>query len=84
MRYPIATKPSEEAKQKQWRNGDAKARMRIELAIRDAEMMHISGVTSAKEMWEQLTMVKESRGMSRSAGNMMSPVLSHSIFQGEF
>ena len=28
----------------------------------DAEMIHISGVTTAWEMWEQLTMVKESRG----------------------
>ena len=40
-RYPIAVKPSElteaeEAKQKQWRNGDVKARTRIALAIRDA------------------------------------------------
>ena len=59
-RYPIAVKPSElteaeEAKQKQWRNRDVKAGTRIELAIRDAEMIHISGATSAKEMWEQLT-----------------------------
>ena len=30
--------------------------------ISDAEMIHISGAVSAREMWEQLTMVKESRG----------------------
>ena len=47
---------------KQWRTGDAKARTRIELAIGDAEMIHISGAATAREMWEQLTMVKESRG----------------------
>ena len=28
----------------------------------DAEMIHISGVATVWEMWEQLTMVKESRG----------------------
>ena len=47
---------------KAWKTGDAKARTRIELAIGDAEMIHISGANMAREMWEQLTMVKESRG----------------------
>ena len=42
--------------------GDAKARTRIKLAISDAEMIHISGATTAREMWEQLTIVKESKG----------------------
>lgn len=48
--------------QKKWKTGDAKARTRIELVTGDAEMIHISGVATACEMWEQLTMVKESRG----------------------
>ena len=33
--------------QKQWKKGDAKARTRIELAIGDAEMIHISRAVSA-------------------------------------
>jgi hypothetical protein len=37
-------------------------RTRIELTIGDVKIIHISGVTTAKEMWEQLTMVKEFRG----------------------
>ena len=41
---------------------DAKARTRIELALGDAEMIHISGAVTAQEMWDQLTTVKEYRG----------------------
>lgn len=48
--------------QRKWREGDAKAQTRIELAISDAEIIHISGATTAREMWSQLTMVKESKG----------------------
>ena len=48
--------------QKEWKTGDAKAWTWIELVIRDAEMIHISGATTAWEMWKQLIMVKESRG----------------------
>ena len=55
------TKDETEAKDK-WREGDAKARTRIELAIGDTEMIHISGATTAREMWDQLTTVKESKG----------------------
>src|SRR5271168_789814 len=60
---PIAkdpTKPTnvEKGLIKAWKTGDAKARRRIELAIGNAEMIHISGANTAKEMWEQL----ESRG----------------------
>ena len=67
MKYPTAVNPlapmeDETKAQRQWKIRDAKARTRIELAIRDAKMIHISGATSAREMWEQLTMVKESRG----------------------
>jgi gag-polypeptide of LTR copia-type len=47
---------------KKWKDGDARARTRIELAIGDSEMIHISGASTAKEMWEQLSMVKESKG----------------------
>ena len=42
--------------------GDARARTRIELAIGDSEMIHISGANIAREMLEQLKTVKESRG----------------------
>src|ERR1700678_1719942 len=56
--------PTEEENeaQEKWRNGDAKARTRIKLAISDAEMIHISGATTASEMWKQLSQVKESKG----------------------
>ena len=47
---------------KYWKQGDARARTRIELAIGDSEMIHISGANTAREMWEQLKTVKESRG----------------------
>lgn len=45
-----------------WREGDIKAQTRIELSIGDSEMIHISGATTAREMWDQLTTVKESKG----------------------
>jgi len=45
-----------------WRKGDVKTRTQIELAIGDAEMIHVSGATTAQDMWDQLTMVKESKG----------------------
>ena len=48
--------------QKKWHEGDTKACTRIELAISDAEMIHISGATTAREMWNQLSLVKESKG----------------------
>ena len=47
---------------KKWKEGDAKAHTCIELSIGDLEMIHISGTDSARGMWEQLTMVKESKG----------------------
>src|SRR5271154_4859471 len=64
---PVAIDPAkptdvEKGLIKTWEKGDAKARTRIELAIGDAEMIHISGANTAKEMWEQLKTVKESRG----------------------
>lgn len=67
LKCPIARDPTkvteeEEKAQKQWKTGDAKAQTQIELVIRDAEIIHISGTVTAQEMWEQLTMVKESRG----------------------
>ena len=42
---PVAKTPPTEADislQKEWKTGDAKAQTRIELAIGDAEMIHIS------------------------------------------
>src|SRR6266700_6629092 len=48
--------------QKKWADGDSKARTRIELSIGNAEMIHISGATTARQMWDQLCMVKESKG----------------------
>ena len=62
---PVAKTPPTEADirlQKEWKTGDAKAQTWIKLAIGDAEMIHISSATMAREMWKQLTMVKESRG----------------------
>jgi hypothetical protein len=47
---------------KKWREGNTKARTRIELAVGDSEMVHIIGVTTVSKMWKQLTIVKESRG----------------------
>ncbi|KAF9538359.1 hypothetical protein CPC08DRAFT_738847 [Agrocybe pediades] len=57
-------KPTSEelAAQKRWLSGDAKARTRIELAIGDSEMVHLTGASTAREMWDQLTTVKESKG----------------------
>lgn len=62
--YADAAKPTEDEKKakKVWVEGDAKTRTRIELAIGDSEMIHISGATTAAEMWKQLTTVKESKG----------------------
>ena len=48
--------------QKRRKDGDAKARLRIELAIGYSDMIHISGAETAQEIWNQLTVVKESKG----------------------
>ena len=45
-----------------WDEMDGQARTIIELSIGDKEMIHISGANTAKEMWDQLKLVKESRG----------------------
>ena len=45
-----------------WRQKTKRGEVDAKNAIRDAEMIHISGAVTAWEMWEQLTMVKESRG----------------------
>ena len=49
--------PSEETLKaiEEWRAGDARARTRIEFAIRDSEMIHISGAETASQMWKQLS-----------------------------
>jgi len=58
------TKPTTEEleAQKKWADGDSKARTRIELSIGNAEMIHISGAITARQMWDQLCMDKESKG----------------------
>ncbi|KAG2056108.1 hypothetical protein BDR06DRAFT_880746, partial [Suillus hirtellus] len=39
-----------------------KAQTVIELSIADSQMIHLSGAKTAKEMWDQLKLVKESQG----------------------
>ena len=48
--FPVGKTPPTEADikvQKKWKTGDAKAWTQIELVIGDAEMIHISGATTA-------------------------------------
>ena len=49
---------------KDWKDGERKTRTRLELSIGNSEMVHISGAYTAKDIWRQLTMVKESKGRS--------------------
>jgi gag-polypeptide of LTR copia-type len=51
--------------QKKWKQANAKAHMHIKLSIGNAEMIHISGTETARQMWDQLTTVKESKGQLR-------------------
>ncbi|KAF4622418.1 hypothetical protein D9613_009127 [Agrocybe pediades] len=48
--------------QTKWDKGDRKARCRIELSISDAEIVHVMGARTAREMWDQLCTVKETKG----------------------
>ena len=59
---PAKITPEEIEAKKKWQDGDGKARTRIKLLIGNAEMIHISGANTASQMWEQLCMVKESKG----------------------
>jgi uncharacterized protein YaeQ len=64
-KLPVAADPSKLTKDeteaiKKWTDGDAKTRTRIELAVGDSEMIHLVGTQTAREMWKQLTLVKES------------------------
>jgi len=59
---PSKPTPEELEAQSRWDKGDRKACCRIELCISDAEMVHIMGAQTAREMWEQLCTVKESKG----------------------
>ena len=45
-----------------WKDGNAKAHTRIELSIGDSKMIHLSSTNMAREMWNQLVMVKEAQG----------------------
>ena len=58
------TKPTAEEIEvkKKWTEGDGKACTWIELSIGNAKMIHISGAITAAQMWDQLCMVKESKG----------------------
>ena len=55
---PTAAKMEAIAK---WKDGDAKTCTRIELFLRNLEMIYLSGAIMAKDMWRQLSMVKESK-----------------------
>ena len=57
-----STKADEVKALQKWKEGDRKTQARIELAISDSEMVHVMGAKTAKEMWKQLSTVKESRG----------------------
>ena len=64
---PTPVKPAELMKEEleaaeKWKEGDAGACTRIELSLGNSEMIHLSGTITAKEMWNQLCMVKESKG----------------------
>ena len=59
---PQTPTKDEEVALKKWREGNAKARTQIELVVGDMEMVHLSGADTAKEMWDQLCMVKEAKG----------------------
>ena len=59
---PDKPTPQELEAQQKWTDGDGKARTQIELSIGNAEMIHISGAMTAAQMWDQLCMVKESKG----------------------
>ena len=48
--------------QKKWKDGDAKVHMCIELAVGNSKMIHINGMESTQQMWEQITVVKEFKG----------------------
>ena len=45
-----------------WKKVDSKTHTRIELSLKNLEMIHLSGAITAKDMWKQLSMVKESKG----------------------
>ena len=52
----------EETTLKKWCKGNAKAWTQIKLVVGDTEMVHLSGRETVQEMWDQLCMVKESKG----------------------
>jgi hypothetical protein len=59
---PNALTTAETEVVKKWCDGDAKTRARIESVIGDSEMVHIISTTTARQMWKQLTLIKEARG----------------------
>lgn len=63
---PVQTRetatPEEQTKITKWEEANGQAWTIIELSIGDKEMIHISGASTAKEMWDQLKLVKEACG----------------------
>ena len=55
----------EETALKKWHEGNIKAWTQIKLSVGDSEMVHLSGAKTAWKMWDQLCMVKESKGWIR-------------------
>lgn len=45
-----------------WDDANRQAQTIIEMSIGDKEMIHLSRANTALQMWEQLLLVKESRG----------------------
>lgn len=61
-RGPDPVSAQREADIAKWEMQDRKAQTVIELSISDSQMIHLAGASTAKEMWDQLRIVKESRG----------------------
>ena len=60
-----AAPPDEKTHEKEykiWKKRDAKMRTRIELAVGNSETIYLLGASTAKQMWDQLTTIKESWG----------------------
>ena len=60
LRKPAEPTTEETVAIDKWKEGDTKACTRMELSIRDSEMIHLSSAVTAHDMWNQLSLVKES------------------------
>jgi hypothetical protein len=52
----------ERAALEQWQMDDKKAQMTIKSSVHDTQAIHLSGASTARQLWEQLKAVKEPRG----------------------